>query len=94
MPEQMHFDFKLTDDPHCAILRTNLALTEGEVEHYANLIEADEGSFTAQRLAQVVGLQALTLHPNHVLLYRDPDMAPDWDTIAAQAIAALKDAFL
>ena len=92
MPERMQFEFLRDADPLLAYIETNLDLVEGEPEHYPSPAAAAAGSFVAQLLSGVSGLQAFTLEPRRIILHREPDA--DWDAVALQAIGILREEFL
>ena len=93
MSEYVTVEVEFSDDPNIADLYINQALTETDVERYANPQEGDLGSPIAQLLfAAVDGIQMLTIAQDHLTITREPDHP--WETIIDEVRDALRDWFL
>jgi hypothetical protein len=94
MSEYIRVDVEALDDPNSMKLITNLNLTPGGPESYANRDEGDEGSPLAQTLFAINGLAALDMDSGIMILQRDPSADIEWPALIDEITTALKDFFL
>ena len=92
MPEYIRIDPEYTDEPDVIHLITNLTLTEGETEHYADADAGEEGSPLAQTLFLIDGIHALTVTPDTLIVTRQPEV--EWYVLIDEISTAIKDYYL
>ena len=92
MSEHIEIESEATANSNLVIVRTNLALADGDAEHYDSTAAMEEGSPVAQALATIEGIVALHIETNDLIVKHDLDTP--WHLIEAEISAALKEFFL
>jgi hypothetical protein len=92
MSEYIEIETTIADDSAILTIRTNLQLSEEDVEQYDSPAEMEVGSAVAQAMAMVEGVNKLCIEGSDMTVTRDPDTP--WHLIVAEVTAALKEFFL